>query len=161
MILYYDPYCDHCPIQNNGLEGTNSYIKKEGTLRKRLSILQFLNLLMNGFVKRWSTDRKPTVTVERDGVLVEEANVNLKKFNLEPIIRLEDYTTGYQWNKLSKVFTKIRIDSTKFRCVPSSDKITTVTEDFCLEHIAVKSWSSYFEFLCHASKKLKILVMLS
>ena len=75
---WYDHYCDHCPCQNNSLESTNRYVKDEGTLRQRLGILQFLNILETGFVKRWSTDHKPQVSVLVDGQLVQQDNVNLK-----------------------------------------------------------------------------------
>ena len=77
---WYDHYCDHCPCTNNSLESTNRYVKDDGTLRQRLGIKQFLSVLENGFVKRWSTDRKPTVLIKLDDRL-EQENVNLKKFN--------------------------------------------------------------------------------
>ena len=62
---WYDHYCDFCPCTNNALESTNRYVKDEGTLRKRLGILQFLNVLENGFVKQWSIDKKKEACSKR------------------------------------------------------------------------------------------------
>lgn len=50
-------------------------------MRERLGILQFLNELENGFMRRWSTERNPIVKYSNGK---EEENVNLKKLNLEP-----------------------------------------------------------------------------
>ncbi len=48
---WYDHYCDYCPCTNNALESINRYVKENGTLRERLGILQFLNVLEKGFLK--------------------------------------------------------------------------------------------------------------
>ena len=126
---WYDHYCDHSPCQNNSLESTNRYVKEEGTLRQRIGVMQFLNILETGFVKRWSTDTTVTVLVE--GQLVNEPNKNLKKFNNEPVFDLKDYTCAYQWGKLDKVITRIKQNNEKFYCAPSSDKIKQVSEQQC------------------------------
>jgi len=154
---WYDHYCDHCPCQNNALESTNRYIKDEGTLRQRMSIYQFLNLLEFGFVRRWSLDRKPDVTVLVDGEFQLQPNVNLKKFNTEPLIELKDQTTAYQWGKLDKVITRITFDQKKLYCVPSSDRTKQVDEQYCLDFLQVKSWSTFKDYLQHASCKLKVI----
>ena len=153
---WYDHYCDFCPCQNNALEGTNRYVKDEGTLRQRLGVLQFLNLLENGFVKRWSTNRNPSVEVLVNSVLVEQININLKKFNEEPIINLQDYTCAYQWDKLGKVFSKVKRNSVKLHFVPSSDNVKEVNTKACNDFLDIDSWSDYHSFLIHASKTLHV-----
>ena len=50
---WYDKYCEFCPCTNNALENTNRYIKVNGTFRQRLGIKQFINVLEEGFLKRW------------------------------------------------------------------------------------------------------------
>ena len=50
------------------------------------------------------------------------------------------------------------MDGTKLWCVPSCDKIKEVTEDFCDEYLAVNSWTTFADFLIHASSKLNIVV---
>ena len=88
----------------NGLEGTNHHVKgPDGTVRERLGILQFLKELEDGFIKRWATERNPSV-VYPDGR--EEANVNLKVFHLEPVYTLSDLTTACQWGRLDKTLKK-------------------------------------------------------
>ena len=154
---WYDHYCDHCPCQNNSLESTNRYVKDEGTLRQRLGIMQFLNVLETGFVKRWSTDRKPMVTVSVEGELTQQDNINLKVYNDVPVFGLKDYTCAYQWGKLDKAITRVKFNKAKFYCVPSSDKDIQVSEKFCQDFLAVQSWPTFGSFLVHASRKLKII----
>ena len=60
--------------------------------------MQFLNILETGFVKRWSTDHKPQVSVLVDGQLVQQDNVNLKIYITVPVIELKDETPAYQWS---------------------------------------------------------------
>ena len=75
---WFDHYCNWTPVQNNGIEGTNTHVKgPDGTFRERLGVLQFLKELEDGFVKRWSLERNPIVKFP-DGR--EEANLNLKQF---------------------------------------------------------------------------------
>ena len=129
-------------------------------LQANLLISWYINklskVLETGFVKRWSTDRKPTVMVSSQGQLVE-INVNLKKFFTEPDFQLNDYTVAYQWDKLKKVFTKAKHDSKKLHLVPSSDTVKSVTEEVCLEYLNVQTWNSYNSFLLNASKTLNVI----
>jgi len=66
---------------------------KKGTLRKRLSVQEFILQLESGFLKQGSLDRNPIVQVRNEqDEIVEEANKNLKNFHLGPSIDLDDYT---------------------------------------------------------------------
>lgn len=84
------------PSQDNALESTNKYMKDKGTLRKRLPISQFVELIKNRIVKDWSTDRNPLIMYNDE--LVD--NLNCKKFHMEPVIELADWTAAYQLSKL-------------------------------------------------------------
>ena len=119
--------------------------------------MQFLYELDNGFVKRWSIDRKPTVSVLVDGMIVDEPNQNLKEFHTEPVFELKDYTLAYQWDKLDKAMTKVKYQEKKLYCVPSSGKLKTIDIGYCEAYLQVNTWSSYKEYLIHTSRKLKVL----
>ena len=67
-------------------------------MRERLGILQFLNELENGLMRRWSTERNPIVKYSN---VKEEENVNLNlKLNLEPTYGLPDLTLACQWGRI-------------------------------------------------------------
>lgn len=87
--------------QNNGIEGTNKHIKDKATLRKRLPISQFVELVKNKIVKDWSTDRNPLVQFDQ---LIE--NINCKKFHTEPNIELPDLTAAYHLSIKEHQFVK-------------------------------------------------------
>ena len=71
---WFDHYCEWTPVQNNGIEGTNTHVKgPDGTFRERLGVLQFLKELEEGFVHKWSLERNPIVKYQ-DGR--EEENLN-------------------------------------------------------------------------------------
>ena len=75
-------------------------------MRERLGILQFLNELENGFMRRWSTERNPIVKYSNGK---EEENVNLKKLNLEPTYGLPDLPLSCQWGMGKFYLCKIMI----------------------------------------------------
>ena len=66
-------------------------------MRERLGILQFLNELENGLMRRWSTERNPIVKYSNGK---EEENVNLKKLNLEPTYGQPDLPLSCQWGRI-------------------------------------------------------------
>ena len=139
---WYDHYCDFCPCTNNALESTNRYIKDNGTFRQRLGIKQFITVLEDGFVKRWSTDRDPIVKITVDNIITEQENVN-QVFKSEPSISIKDFTVAYQWDKLGKTFTKCCYNGNKYYCASSSDKTTLLTQEFCENYFKTTSWSTF------------------
>ena len=160
---WFDHYCFWTPVQNNALEGTNTHVKgPDGTYRERLGILQFLKELEEGFVKRWSTDRNPIVKYS-DGR--EEANVNLKMFNHEPVWTLSDLTTACQWGKLGKQFKKYKdtVYNKVYYCTPGVDEnnkeLKTLSTAECadwFERREMADWSSFDNFVKH-SRKLRFI----
>ena len=73
--LWYLGAATGYPLPNNGLEATNSTIKREHTLRQRLPVGQFLRKVQQ-LVGKWSKDRNPSCGIER---LSEEIR-NLAEF---------------------------------------------------------------------------------
>lgn len=71
------------PSTNNGLEATNSWIKRGHTLRERLPVGQFLTSVIE-LLETWSHRRDP-------------ASVNCLKFADTPSIPLKVWTSAYQW----------------------------------------------------------------
>lgn len=115
---------------------------KKGTLRKRLSVQEFILQLESGFLKQGSLDRNPIVQVRNEqDEIVEEANKNLKNFHLGPSIDLDDYTTSYQSEKLNKHFQRVNYNNNKYFCTPSSDKITKLAESECIKLFNNDNWS--------------------
>lgn len=85
---WYEGIAVGYPSTNNGLEATNSVIKKEYTLRERLPVGQFLHNILELLV-RWSKERNPE-------------SPNFKKFCEVPTISLQQWTCAYQWAMLNK-----------------------------------------------------------
>jgi hypothetical protein len=106
---------------NNALESTNRYIKENGLDRSRLVILQFLNLSRDNVVKQWSTDRN------------EVTNINHKKYELEPIFELKDWTNAFKWNLLRKEVVKI--NSQAF--TRSSSGGTSLSKEQVKQHFSI------------------------
>ena len=55
---WYEGYSPDYPSTNNALEATNNVIKKESTLRERLSLGQFFSTLTK-MIESWSNERNP------------------------------------------------------------------------------------------------------
>jgi len=72
------------PSTNNSLEATNSRIKQDHTLRKRLPVGQFLNNSAE-LLENWSRRREPS-------------SMNCIEFAETPFIPLSKWTTAYQWS---------------------------------------------------------------
>lgn len=77
------------PCTNNALESTNNVIKREFTLRERLPLSDFLDLLLQ-IVKVWSEERDP------------KGNCNAKEFITKRKPTLAEWTRGYQWARMKK-----------------------------------------------------------
>jgi len=71
------------PLTNNGLEGTNSSIKREHILRERLPVGQFVRKIVD-LVRKWSEDRDPLRT-------------NYVAFCETPTVPLKLWTSAYHW----------------------------------------------------------------
>lgn len=125
---WYDHYCDWVPITNNSLESTNKQVKVEGTLRHRFGLLQFLCLLLDGFLRNWSTMRNPS-------------DVNYIEFSLIPTMTLKEETIDCQWTKLNIQVKPIVISGDAYYCVASTDSKKAITE---------KEILSNFEATCSA-----------
>ncbi len=155
---WFDHYCDHVPVNNNSIEATNRYIKESdtGKYRERVSVLEFIKIIEDDFVKSWSTERSPTV-IEMDDFGNEhiKQNVNQKLFHQEPLITLNDYTVSYQWNKLEKTIKSYKHQDGLYYCAPSSDKDTHLTSAICdnyFRHKKEKKWDTYDDYLVQIRK---------
>jgi hypothetical protein len=56
---WYEGYAPGVPSTNNALESTNGSIKKDCTIRKRLALARFLELVETKIIMEWSTNRNP------------------------------------------------------------------------------------------------------
>ena len=74
----------HVSFKTQTLDATNKVIKDEGTLRDRLPLPQFFNVVEHDIVVPWSKARDP-------------AAVNSKAWKSVPDIELKDWTAAYQW----------------------------------------------------------------
>lgn len=81
---WYEGYAIGSPSTNNCLEAVNLTIKTEQTLRDRLPIARFMNLLMDKILRDWSLERDPL-------------SINHKKFEIAPTKSLALWTLAYQW----------------------------------------------------------------
>ncbi|XP_035711288.1 uncharacterized protein LOC118436791 [Folsomia candida] len=80
---WYEGHCMGFPSTNNGIEGTNAWIKRQGTFRERLSIGQLLQYMTNQ-TEIWSKERIPGI---RDA----------KLFHEEPSLSLALQTSAFNW----------------------------------------------------------------
>ena len=56
---WYEGFAPGIPSTNNALESTNGVIKKDGTVRKRFSLANFLEIACRDIVSKWSIKRNP------------------------------------------------------------------------------------------------------
>ena len=146
-IGWIDHYCDWAPCQTNSIESTNRYIKDKGTFRDRLSVVDFLKVLENGFVRNWSIDRSSTLKRTINGEQIVEQNKKFIPFMVEPSIKLKELTISYQWNDQNKTFKKYN----GLICVPAG-KRTTLTTNECMEYFKERKagvWKSFKEAVDH------------
>lgn len=123
------------PSTNNGLEATNRYIKEDGTLRERLAIKQFLNLIENGFVKTWSSDRNPV------------NNVNLIEYKSTPELDFDTIQKAYHWSLISRPVISTKIDNKRYFFIQSSSYTgqsfdSSICKNF-FKSIKNLSWTSF------------------
>ena len=152
---WYDHFLDYNPCTNNALESTNRYVKDNGTYRGRLPISEFLVLIEKGFIRNWSLDRRPTVSVEKEGAFIEEKNINQIIFATVPTIPQQGFTTAYQFDKLKKKFKKYSHQEIKYWCVPSSDSRKELTEPECKEYFEKNRFLSFKYYIKLKDKSIK------
>jgi SWIM zinc finger len=89
---WFEGYSLDNPSTNNCLEATNNNIKREHTLRKRLGLDDFFQVVTRGIVLGWSIDRRDSEKTISD----------------RPKISLKMWTAAYQWsiNPEIKILTK-------------------------------------------------------
>jgi hypothetical protein len=56
---WYEGFAPGIPSTNNGLESNNGFIKEQATLRKRLPLGRFLEIVKNEMIEKWSKERDP------------------------------------------------------------------------------------------------------
>lgn len=82
---WYEGTAPGFPSTNNGLESINGLIKRQGTLRKRLPLGEFVNCISK-LLSGWSSERDPQLP-------------DYKRFRLEPVITIAAMTDAYNWLK--------------------------------------------------------------
>jgi hypothetical protein len=87
---WYEGAAPGLPSTNNGIEATNSHIKRENTLRERLPVSQFLSVLFD-IVEDWSRSRNPEC-------------INCIPFATTAPIDLKTWTLANQWALMKKAF---------------------------------------------------------
>ncbi|XP_077289789.1 uncharacterized protein LOC143913700 [Arctopsyche grandis] len=129
---------NHFPITNNGLQSTNAVIKKEHTIRERLPVGQFLEVLENLIVKRWSNERDPK-------------NSNFKPFSMKPQYSTKIWTEAYQWAKLEVKLLEDKKDNKTIFYFSSShekQKITAKMVDL------YRTWTTFDEYKTEYSDRM-------
>ena len=71
------------------MESNNRVVKDEETLRDRLPLGQFLDLVKSKIVHNWSVARN-------------EELPNIKAWSFEPKVSLKDYTGAFKWKMKKK-----------------------------------------------------------
>jgi hypothetical protein len=54
---WYEGYAPGVPGTNNALESTNDNVKSQATLRTKLSLERFLEVVTNDIIEKWSKER--------------------------------------------------------------------------------------------------------
>lgn len=116
------------PSTNNGIESTNSIIKKEHTLRDRLPVSQFLNKL-NDLLIKWSMDRNPELQ-------------SYKNFSVKPTVTLKEWTESYHWALQNKKI--IKADNTYYVC-SSNSNYKNITLELVTKYIN-EDWATFEDF---------------
>jgi hypothetical protein len=103
------------PSTNNGLESTNSAVKREHTFRERLPLGQFL-CVVTEMVEKWSNRRDPS-------------SINCVEFAETPSISLKNWTAAYQWalSNVPVLERPVANDITKYS-MNSSKRSTGITQ---------------------------------
>lgn len=114
--FWYEGASDQFPSTNNGLESTNSVIKKEQTLRERLPVGQFLEVLKVSLVEKWSYERNPQ-------------NPNTKPFATTIKLTTKIWTEAYQWVKLKPKLFEEKEDKTTFFYTKSRNATEVLTQE--------------------------------
>lgn len=122
------------PSTNNGIEGTNAWIKREQTLRERLPVGQFLNTLVY-LLEKWSTNRDPQ-------------RVNHVPFAEEPTLSLKLWTTAYQWALSNKEVLVRTLNKNCIQYFTASSKMKKPIDKKSLQkYLKIQGkWSSFDEF---------------
>lgn len=134
--MWYEGAAAQFPSTNNGLEGTNAWIKRAHTLRERLPVGQFMNSAAE-LVHTWSARRDPN-------------SVNCVHFAKIPTISLKTWTLAYQWASQNKNVLQRPHENTE-NCttffVPSSTLRTPLTQQVLRAHLNREGkWHSFDEF---------------
>ena len=122
------------PKTNNGLESTNAVIKKECTMRKRMSLPMFL-AAASELIGGWSNERDPDHSLYR------------KPFAEITTIKHSDYVAAYQWVKDPSRFTILSSD--KFYSRASASPINELSNadvkqyKTSVEKLSFKSFEQY------------------
>ncbi|GBM65566.1 hypothetical protein AVEN_169848-1 [Araneus ventricosus] len=125
---------NYFPITNNGLEATNAVIKKEHTFRERLPVGQFLEVLENAIVKKWSNERDPV-------------NPNYKPFYMKPQHSTKVWTEAYQWAKLEVKILEEKNGNQSVFYLPSSQVKQNISAEMVRSHeSAYLKWTSFDEY---------------
>ena len=143
------------PHQNNGLEGTNKWVKEEGTFRARLGVQQFCSVMehpQKGIISIWSKDRNDSV--DENG---KPANINAKSFQTLPNVSLKDQTHAFQWNHRNKKAQRVRIEGRTFFFLPAGQNPSLSKKD-CQDYMTSMKDLAYetFEELVAAANSIRI-----
>jgi len=98
------------PLTNNGLEAINSWIKKEGTLRERLPLRDFIECTFR-IISNWSCDRSPI-------------SPNYKSFALYPDYPTSLISKSYEFAKTrASTIKQRRLNNEQINCfIPATGK---------------------------------------
>ena len=140
---WYEGAAAGVPSSNNGIEATNSVIKKENTMRERLSVGQFLGCTTE-MVKQWSLRRDPK-------------SVNCVYFDEIRTISLSLWTQAYQWVAQKKAVLQRSADDCVQYFTLSSKYETEITEKMLKDFERQEGkWKNFDSFSAWRTKIWKI-----
>lgn len=127
---WFEGFATSFPSTNNGIEATNSVIKRDHTLRERLPVGPFLNNVVT-LVKGWSEKR-------------DAGSVNATIFHITPSLTLRQWTEGYQWALSNQ---KVLCRGNTFYTTSTAMK-APITTDILTEYMRQKGkWESFDNFV--------------
>ena len=131
---WYEGYAPAFPSTNNGLESINNTVKKETTLRNKLIMTEFFQV-MKQIVHGWSIDRDPN-------------SPDYKQFHLTPIVNWKVMTDAYTWanDKTGAPVRSKRIDEqTVTHFIPAAGTKPLHKDDIdkYLNTCAKRSWKKF------------------
>ena len=110
---WYEGMANGVPSQNNGLEATNGWVKKSGTLRDQCTLNEFLVVLDEKLIVPWSKERN-TVYFH-----------STKEFHLYPPIDTSLWTQSYKYHQEKRRVIKAKFAGINYQCVGCSNVIVS------------------------------------